>query len=831
MNKEEILPGNHPQSPFYHNLPKQDAKPIDELVKFFKQYKNLVKNLLNYFKEISLVKEFESNLHYQLLNSYGSKVSSPGPNTEPKRPNLLKSKSNTNQNFMKNVSSPQNSPGGTSSSSSSLSNSKDVVNSINSLVINHHNHHYQTNLKFHKELTHKLIPKLETLLKNLSNKIREIRSSLKNESFANDSILKEISKTGAVLKTYMNAVELYNSQDVLMDNDENDMANEDIDPDAKLDDPFLIKLRLNYQLKNQLVKENYLFAAFINLQNISKDLLVYILKDLNQIFERFDKMTNFNYKQFVNFDPHLEWQNFVANNPNFLNVYVDSSANPKREIRHFKNIIIPYSNSIHNKCIRFGIVYKKSKLLKNYNRFYYLLTCNYLHEFKIENHQQQGQNQGQNHHTTNHHSQNQNQNAANTTNAKHKLMGFINHNDVPVKSYNLNNYKIIIKNEKNFKFNLLQISTGKQATFKCNNINDFQNWVQDLSDLLQFEHDNRQRYEFVEKKLANRNHHNHKFFENQNDSKSSLMNVPDISISSETVPKFTHQRTSSSLSQTSMQSSAPSLPIQGNTVPSSVSQSVEGAPAKKAPSHINLTPSTNSSPSGSIQTPKELGVNNANTHSLQGIFTPIIKTPSSSGSDRNPFDQSFVTSFDHTSPSHSGTTSPGSASVSAHHEGYLKIQQEYLKQQQEMIDMKLKETQMQQEQQAQQSQQSQPDVQGKTENVRSAEKSTHEKSESVGSVSSAPYRNDSDSNSNSNSSSHVNLNNLSIYSGTPKQRPNSPARNPTQDSISSNHSNSCDSIKSLENSKINNFLQQNESLVVPKFFVTDEDNDKTDIEN
>lgn len=796
MNKEEILPASNPQSPFYQNLPKRDARPVDELVKFFKQYKTLIKNLLNYFKEIALVKEFESNLHHQLVTSFNTKLTPTSPSSESKRPNLLKSKSNSNQNFLKGTSTG----------------SKDVCGSVNTMIVNHHTHNYNANLKAHKELTGKLIPKLETLLKNLSNKIKEIRSSLKNESFANDTILKEISKTGSVLKTYMNAIELYNNQDILLDTEDIE-ANDDNEGEGKLDDPFLIKLRLNYQLKNQLLKENYLFAAFINLQNISKDLLIYILKDLNQIFERFEKLNHMNYKQHVNFDPNEEWQAFVMNNPNFLNVYGDSTVNPKREVRHFKGIVLPYANSIHNKCIRFGIIYKKSKLLKNYNRFYYLLTCNYLHEFKIESPQQNTPGQ-----TT------VTQTNAGGGGAKNKLMGFINHNDVPVKSYNLNNYNLQIKNEKNFKFNLSQISTGKQTSFKCNNLNDFNNWVMDLNDLLQFESNNAKRFEFVERKLSNRQS-NQKFFETPNDSKSSLSNFHDISVQSE-INKFSHTRSTSSLSQSSLQSQA--------LVPYSNPTSSNSG-AFKAPSHINLTPSSfsaNSSPSGSVNpTPRDL--QGANHASLQGVFTPNIKTPSSSGSDKNPFDQSFG-ALDHTSPIHSGPGSPGS--VSAHHENYLKIQQEYLKQQQEVIHMKLKETQQQQQQQEMQP--PPPEMQhelpqrpvspsynsnnGPKKHMR--HQLGHSKSDSVSSMNSQ-YKNDSDSNSNS--SSNLNLQNLSISNAIAAQKPASPARHKTEDSISSTNSNSFDSIKSLGNSKINNFLQQNENLVVPKFFITDEQ-DKTE---
>ena len=64
-------------------------------------------------------------------------------------------------------------------------------------------------MKTCKELKTKLIPRLETLLKNLSLKIKEIRSSLKNESFANDEVGYEISQTGKIFNTYNSSVDRY----------------------------------------------------------------------------------------------------------------------------------------------------------------------------------------------------------------------------------------------------------------------------------------------------------------------------------------------------------------------------------------------------------------------------------------------------------------------------------------------------------------------------------------------------------------------------------------------------------------------------------------------
>lgn len=715
FEKETILPANNPKSPFYNNLPKQDAKPIDELVKFFKYYRNLIKSLLNYFKEVSLIKEFESNLHYQVLNSYSQSlnsgkltaISSPGinssghlastttsnggtpPERQDKRPLLMKSKSST-QGFSYSATGHS------------------FYDSTNYLILNHHYQMHNNSLKHYRELINRLIPKLETLLKNLSNKIKEIKSSLRNDSFINDSIIKEISKTGSILHKYMNSIELYNTQDNVQVYEDNDNFNQQVN----LDDPFLVKLRLNYQLKNQLIKENYLFAAFVNLQTISKDLLAYVLKDLQNILERFEKTSNVNFKANLSFDANVEWETFVIKTPDLLNIYKSSGNSVKREARQFNSLVIPYSNSIHNKCIRFGSIYKKLKLLKNYNLYHYLLTCNYLHEFKMDA-------------------------TSNPSNSakNYKHVSFINHDDIPEKSYNLNNYEIEVKNDKSFKFNLIETATGKHTSFKCNNSRDFNNWVTDLSGLLQFEDNFDKRFEFVQQKLSAR----------QNE---------------KTASKSSFHSQIPTVSQTTL-------------------------PATDSVVLLNSDQSSLAVSNTSLVLPES---------SLQGVFTPQIRTPSSSGSDRNPFEQSFFIgnndgnlsginvngsgSGSRNSNQSSLPTSPGPGGID--HENYLKIQQEYLRHQQEIITKKLKETQI----------------------AKEANKDINKLKDKI-----EPKGNAQFANIVSDTLQPINSN-IAVHRANP--------------SLSSINSNSLESIKSLNPSSINTFLQANEALMVPKFFITDE---------
>ncbi|CAI5759684.1 unnamed protein product [Candida verbasci] len=712
FEKEKILSTKDPKSPFYHNLPSYDSKPINQLVDFFKYWKYFIKAVIYYFKEIILVKELESNLSYQLISavqfpgckdlpnkilhdiqlqnppqSLSPKNTTPtkelkknlsssnlaslntttsaqqSSSNEVKRPGLSKTKSNNstfNSSFLKNATntlhkrnssltsiaqphiplslplphhnSTIGSVTGNGSSASPLNspiprveqlpkaeiNSNDVriqpnffpedslFTNFPALLLSSHQTKFNNSYKLCKDLNNKIIPKLETLSKQVSHKIKEIKSSLTNESFANSELSKEISKTGQVLNLYMQGVELYSNEKPVLNGNCSDAEGEE---ELALDDPLLIKLQVDYKLKNQLIMENYMFASYINLQNISKDLFTFILKELNWAIDKFGKL-NFNseYYQYlktkISNSSTQDWEFFISHNPNFINTYQSTDENPKRETRTFKSITLPYSNSIQNKCLRFGMMYKKSKLLKNYTRYYYILSCNYLHEFKI-NEEVGGSNA-----------------SIISKKNKDKIGGFIGYNDEPIKSYNLNDHSIVTKDEASFKFTLIKKSTKSKKTFKCANEKDFNNWYEDLSQLLKYGHDHYARFSFIQNKI-------------------------------DTSEKFI-KRTSTD------------------------------------PSILN-------------KKGLQLEFSNQSEPALTGMFTPSIKTPRQSPKvEDNPFDQVFEVPKQKEVSSPSSSTTPKILTPTeshininpniTQHEDYLKLQQAFLKQQQEILDLKLKES-------------------------------------------------------------------------------------------------------------------------------------------
>lgn len=410
-----------------------------------------------------------------------------------------------------------------------------IFTNLPTVLLKYHLNAYGANIKSHRDLTMKMIPKLESLFKTMSLKIKELKSYVKNDAFANTEVLKEISKTGKILAEFTSAVERYNgsapvvkgkysaamasltskmkSSELKSGDQENDENSEETastvteEEEGVSDDPFLVKLRLDHQLKYQLLQENYKFASYVNLQNIARDIFSYMYKELSMLLMRMGKLSSNEYafgddpvgglylmlKEKLLSTSSEDFEHFAIHNDAFINIYKDSGANFRKENRVFSNLKIPYHDSIHSKCLRFGPLYKKSKIMKNYSCHYFLLTCNYLHEFKLDM-------------TPSNDSSNGNKSGA-PTQKKTKVKTFIGPDDIPVKSYNLNEYSIKPRSDdaKGFKFVLCKRSNmSRKSTFKCLDEHEFDGWYNDLFELLKFGSKHLERFGLVQEKLEAR---------------------------------------------------------------------------------------------------------------------------------------------------------------------------------------------------------------------------------------------------------------------------------------------------------------------------------------
>lgn len=736
----DVLPLSDRRSPFYINTPSYDAKPVDHLVSYFKLWKHFIAALIAYLKDLANAKEFELNLNLQLVGSVQfpgfrdlayktilavqqAQASPLSPQGQPQkelgkslnasttnlaaRPGLPKQKSQLsifkNQSFAHRKSPSSSSlmdqpaPNGKSKKSDLPSGGLQHTSTLSSLLssvtaakyapksdvavdptyfpansmfsnmpnalVNHHYQTYVAQTKLTKDLQQKLIPKLESLHRNLGLKIKEIKSSLKNDSFANPSLAREVSKTGAVINTFVSSIRRYSGNRPVLSKDLDDDDDED-----SLSDPFLVKLRVDYQLKNQLIHENYVYASYLNLQNISKDLLNYVIKDLNFITERLGRLGNgevyatsaenalFNLswtmKNYIN-NANNDWEYFISHNPNFLNVFHSTEKSPKRDVRSAQDVIVPYADSLHSKCLRCGIMYKKQRLIKSYTSYFYLLTCNYLHEFKLDTMSDKIQDATSKNDKKTGEKQSQKK-------KKGKIGGVVGPGDTPVKSYNLNNYSFQLKSEKDFKFILTKVSSSSQKfTFKCASQEDFNHWANDLHDLLKFSSQHLKRFDYIEAKLNVRDKNPepvkgkpardmslnlNKYLGKDQTSADKIQGeslsgifTPRVQLPSETV------KTEKNPFENTFD-----LPTTPNL---SQSQSPEALSAGQSP----------------VVSPLHSGVEKPSTPASQDIVSP--------GSIRSPTGSS-------------GSQTPG-GTHQKEHEDYLKLQDEILKQQQQLMELKI----------------------------------------------------------------------------------------------------------------------------------------------
>lgn len=270
------------------------------------------------------------------------------------------------------------------------------IQDLPTILTKFHQQNVNNSSKTLKELNNIIIPKLEELRKDLLIKIKEIKN-LQND-FKNN-LNKELVETKNLLSQYYQSVELSNKLEHGNHhfNDSNDVVKFD---------PYLIKIKLDRQIKKQLQEENYLFQAYENLQQSGGKLESIIVIEVQNYLTTFLNLLNDEHSTIPNFllpnlnngflskEPTFEWDSFIAKNIPSPNIAVsalnNSSSNVKNGTfvdlnfgsRKFTDLVINNYNTPLNLAVREGYLERRSKFLKNYSRGWYVLTCNFIHEFK-----------------------------------------------------------------------------------------------------------------------------------------------------------------------------------------------------------------------------------------------------------------------------------------------------------------------------------------------------------------------------------------------------------------------------------------------------------------
>lgn len=397
--------------------------PTTIIVDRFIKWKKILKALISYLREVSLAQEQFARINNNIKANM--KFGSILPNVMDD--GTVVSGETTTTRTITNVSSTQAAPAqdefsfpsrpklgkrqtSTSSVNSNQSDDEYVNNSAQMTTINtgdylpfgsgsiqdlqvilkkHHmalaKKQYETN----KELDTKIIPKLEDLKKDLTFKIKEIKSL--HDDFKTN-IKEHVAITGQLLNKFTNALEYIESHDLTkMNNTLSDLLDNKTKNLKSKNDPYLLKLQLDLQLKRQLLEEHYLQDSYTNLQKngleLEKIIYLNIQKALSKYTDLIDSQVRLSLQTLcndlnhgvLNKPPAIEWDNFVMNHPTCLLNW--KSNDPFPVYRKLTDIKYPHMKSALAKCVRAGYLLKKNKL-KKYNRGYFILTSNYLHEFK-----------------------------------------------------------------------------------------------------------------------------------------------------------------------------------------------------------------------------------------------------------------------------------------------------------------------------------------------------------------------------------------------------------------------------------------------------------------
>ncbi|KAG7762276.1 hypothetical protein KL946_004672 [Ogataea haglerorum] len=394
----KVLPADNYNSPYYNPLNSADEpKPVDKLINRFSIWKMIIKQLIFYFKEISIFKKqtYLGNKamleNLELLKKQTSgKLKFKGSASK----NLRQSLSSTNLNQLDQHNTHQEAMLNKFVQTAFLPVGDLSVLSISSTLSNYHSSLAEKELITHNQLTLKIIPRLENLKESLNETIKQIASLKGSSDFKTSDLKYEIAKTGAILADYITSVELLTKGETTTCLGTH-LKFTKLEPKK---DPYLLRLKLDLQLKDQLYTEAHLKESYYDLQHKSVQLESILYTEVQNCVRNFvnlinaeldvakDNMVSEFMNGFLKNDFGIDWDYFIMNDnaKNLLKLTAKESMLNVKQIRKKSDIHYPYQKERISSSLISGFLEKKSKYLKNYSRFYYVLTFNFMHEFKTE---------------------------------------------------------------------------------------------------------------------------------------------------------------------------------------------------------------------------------------------------------------------------------------------------------------------------------------------------------------------------------------------------------------------------------------------------------------
>ncbi|RPA98883.1 hypothetical protein L873DRAFT_1686105 [Choiromyces venosus 120613-1] len=314
----------NPNSVFYSPIPTQGGNPTEVLANRFAAWRKVLKDFITYFREVQTSNENRA----KGINRIGQALNTTVHPPEFARSGGILETTNVLREFQK----------------------ESYVNAENAAKIQA-----------------QIISALTALRRDLSDKVKEIKGL--SGDFKN-SVEREKEATRK---------EIVKLTDALIAIDSNPQGA------TGKNDPYLIKLGLEKQLKRQIDEENYLHKAYHNIENSGRELESIVVGEIQKAFDTYIKVLRREGEEFLDLAQRLdtatiklprdyEWSSFIERDPNMVH--------PSVPLRAVQDIEYPgYKHPAATEVLA-GLMERKSKYLKSYTPGWYVLSSTHLHEFK-----------------------------------------------------------------------------------------------------------------------------------------------------------------------------------------------------------------------------------------------------------------------------------------------------------------------------------------------------------------------------------------------------------------------------------------------------------------
>ncbi|KAF6010477.1 hypothetical protein HII13_003253 [Brettanomyces bruxellensis] len=372
----QVLGAENYQSPYYMPIRSADEpRPLEQLIRRFSVWKMIIKQTLFYLRETAIFKKqtylgnkaMVNNLEIlRKQNSGKLKFKGSMNNASTAAKNLKKSMSTPDlsmseqQQLYEDMEQRNRKTAETFNENTSLGKfiRKAFLppgdHSILSLSTTFYNTHLalaERNLVTSNQITTKLVPRLQSLKESLDDTIKQMYTVKGSSDYKTRELKTEIAKTGAILSDYICSVELLTKGETKTSLGTT-LKFTSIDPK---NDPYLLRLKLDLQLKEQLFTEAHITDAYFDLQYKAVQLESILYRELQNVMGAFSNLINAELdcskdnlvadltEGFLRNDPTIDWDCFISNDNmhNLMYVTAKDSLRRDRKIRKKSDVIYP----------------------------------------------------------------------------------------------------------------------------------------------------------------------------------------------------------------------------------------------------------------------------------------------------------------------------------------------------------------------------------------------------------------------------------------------------------------------------------------------------------